>query len=371
MWKCQISAWECLKVLNAQQTQPTKERQVRFHWNARERERDICDSKFTSLIILIVFVLQWICVFFCRALVCHSVRARPTIARVPSREEEAEEEEEEEEEEDTYHVRFLEVMVVWALKKRNPAKQPLLRNLLHTDFYKIPLTTLRLDLTTVSKPQTPKHHCSLCLQHFWQRTPHKMTVDHQDSRTLCLRQTDLGKAPLKTPVTEMRSQRASWSTVPSLISFATSRLHKLSHTMRSWPALNLPAVYLARTMGPGSMSLYIKKSLQLRRLQAPDVSIVKDDRHFRKPRFCLEEVEILSHSNRRKSVGTTGANLLCVPFLHRWPGSWRQQIQEFARTHHEANPSPGAHSEAPGRSSGAGRQQHPPPENQDSQHKLN
>ena len=49
-----------------------------------------------------------------------------------------------------------------------------------------------------------------------------------------------------------------------------------------------------------------------------------------------------------------------------------RQIQECAPRGHEANASPGvaAHSEAPGRSSGAGQQQHPKPEKQDSQHKL-
>ena len=45
--------------------------------------------------------------------------------------------------------------------------------------------------------------------------------------------------------------------------------------------------------------------------------------------------------------------------------------KEFARRGREGNASPGAHSEAPGRSSGAAHQQHPKPESQDSQHMLN
>ena len=57
--------------------------------------------------------------------------------------------------------------------------------------------------------------------------------------------------------------------------------------------------------------------------------------------------------------------------MHRWQGSWGQQTQECDPKGHEAHTSPGACSEAPGRSSGAGHQQHPKRENQDSQHKLN
>ena len=63
--------------------------------------------------------------------------------------------------------------------------------------------------------------------------------------------------------------------------------------------------------------------------------------------------------------------VLCVPFLHGWQGGGEQQIQEFVRRAHEANASPGAHSEAPGRISGAGHQQRPQPENRDSQLMLN
>ena len=63
--------------------------------------------------------------------------------------------------------------------------------------------------------------------------------------------------------------------------------------------------------------------------------------------------------------------VLCVLFLHGWQGSWEQQIQEFARRGKEANASPEARSEAPGRCSGARHQQHSKPQNKDSQHKLN
>ena len=51
-------------------------------------------------------------------------------------------------------------------------------------------------------------------------------------------------------------------------------------------------------------------------------------------------------------------------------GAGGSRPKEFARRGNEANTSPGAHSEAPGLSSGAGHQQHPKPENRDSQHKL-
>ena len=56
--------------------------------------------------------------------------------------------------------------------------------------------------------------------------------------------------------------------------------------------------------------------------------------------------------------------------LHGWQESWGQQIQEFAQRGHEENASPGAHSETPGRSLGAGHQQRPKSENQDTQHTL-
>ena len=46
-------------------------------------------------------------------------------------------------------------------------------------------------------------------------------------------------------------------------------------------------------------------------------------------------------------------------------------MKEFARRAHEANVSPGTRPEAAGRSSGAGHQQHPKVENQDSQHMPN
>ena len=48
------------------------------------------------------------------------------------------------------------------------------------------------------------------------------------------------------------------------------------------------------------------------------------------------------------------------------PCNWSLQSQGC-----EEDASPGAHSDAPGRSSGAGHQQHQKAENQDSQHKLN
>ena len=51
--------------------------------------------------------------------------------------------------------------------------------------------------------------------------------------------------------------------------------------------------------------------------------------------------------------------------MHGWQGSWEQQIQEFARRGHKSKASSGAQSEA------QGHQQHPGPEKQDSQHKLN
>ena len=53
-------------------------------------------------------------------------------------------------------------------------------------------------------------------------------------------------------------------------------------------------------------------------------------------------------------------------------GAWGQQIQEFDRKAHEANASPGAHSEAPGQSPGSRvpAAPDPKPENQDGQHKL-
>ena len=42
--------------------------------------------------------------------------------------------------------------------------------------------------------------------------------------------------------------------------------------------------------------------------------------------------------------------MLCVPFLHRWWGSCRQQIQAIAQGAIKQNDSPGEQSEAPGRS---------------------
>ena len=62
--------------------------------------------------------------------------------------------------------------------------------------------------------------------------------------------------------------------------------------------------------------------------------------------------------------------VLRVLSLHAWQASWGQQIQEFAPRAMKQMPVQG-HSEAPGRSSGAGHQQHPKPEKQDNQHILN
>ena len=62
--------------------------------------------------------------------------------------------------------------------------------------------------------------------------------------------------------------------------------------------------------------------------------------------------------------------VLWVPFFYGGRGAGGQQIQDFAWRRHEANPSSGAQSEAPGRTREPGHQQHQGPENQDSQHKL-
>ena len=63
--------------------------------------------------------------------------------------------------------------------------------------------------------------------------------------------------------------------------------------------------------------------------------------------------------------------VLSVPFLHGWQRSSRSRSKNFARRCREANASPGRQPEGPGRSLWFGHQQHPKPENQDSQHMLN
>ena len=63
--------------------------------------------------------------------------------------------------------------------------------------------------------------------------------------------------------------------------------------------------------------------------------------------------------------------VLCVLFLHRWYGSCRQQIQANVQGPMKQNASPGEESKAPRRRWKAGQEQHPGPENQESQHTLN
>ena len=63
--------------------------------------------------------------------------------------------------------------------------------------------------------------------------------------------------------------------------------------------------------------------------------------------------------------------VLSVLCFHGWQGSWGSKSKKFARRGHEANASPGTEPEAPGRRLRFGHQQHPKPENRDSQHMLN
>ena len=56
--------------------------------------------------------------------------------------------------------------------------------------------------------------------------------------------------------------------------------------------------------------------------------------------------------------------------LRGWHGELGPADPRICSKGHEANSSPGTHSEAPGRSSGAGHQQHPKAENWDSRHML-
>ena len=63
--------------------------------------------------------------------------------------------------------------------------------------------------------------------------------------------------------------------------------------------------------------------------------------------------------------------VLSVPFFHRWQGSWGADPRVLLKRGHKANASPGRQPEAPGRSWGFGHQQHPKPENRDSQHMQN
>ena len=62
--------------------------------------------------------------------------------------------------------------------------------------------------------------------------------------------------------------------------------------------------------------------------------------------------------------------MLCVPFLHGWWWSCGQQIQANVQEPVKQNASPQEQSEAPRPRWKPGQEQHPGPENQDSQHML-